>query len=139
HARRCVLKRARSHASVDINGYDARDRLRHEAAVLARLASTGAAPAVYDLFEADNDHWLAMEDVEGDVLQSYLIHRYAEGQPVSDDEVVAWGRQLAATLGAIHACGLAYRDLKPANVIRTPDGLLRLIDFELAYDPASTA
>jgi tRNA A-37 threonylcarbamoyl transferase component Bud32 len=140
HARRCVLKRARSHASVDVNGHDARDRLRHEAAVLARVAATGAAPpAVYDLVEADDELWLAMEDVDGVALHSYLVHRYAEGRPVGTDEVVAWGRQLAIGLAGVHALGLVYRDLKPANVIRAADGRLRLIDFELAYDLSGSA
>jgi hypothetical protein len=51
---------------------------------------------------------------------------------VSHQQVVDWGRQLARQLRALHEQGLVFRDLKPENVIVTPGGQLRLIDFELA-------
>jgi class IV lanthipeptide synthase len=138
-ARRCVLKRAHAYASQDEHGRDARDRLRYEAQVLQRLAGSPAVPAVYALIEneADGDTWLAMEDVDGIGFDRHLTLAYATGRPIADSVVIDWGRHLAAVIGAMHAEGLVYRDLKPSNLILAPDGRLRLIDFEMTHDLSS--
>jgi tRNA A-37 threonylcarbamoyl transferase component Bud32 len=140
-ARRCVLKRARAHASQDEQGRDARDRLRYEARLLERLAGSPAIAAMYDLVEdeREDDVWLAMEDVEGVSLDRHLTLGYAAGSPFDAVTVIGWARQLTAALGAMHQAGLVYRDLKPSNLILAPDGYLRLIDFEMTHDARSTA
>jgi hypothetical protein len=58
-----------------------------------------------------------------------------QGRHVPGEQVVAWGRELAAMLRKIHEEGFVYRDLKLENVIIGPDGRLRLIDFELTCEP----
>jgi hypothetical protein len=121
---RCVLKQKRR----DVAGH-----LRNEADVLSRLAPDRRFPKVYELVEReDGDLFLAMEEVEGETLAKRVFGLAREGRQMSGEQVVAWGRELAAMLGKIHEEGFVYRDLKMENVIIAPDGRLRLIDFDIA-------
>jgi hypothetical protein len=130
--RRCVLKK------VSDDGHYAHERLRHEADVLARLAPDPRFPEFYALFEHDGDLILSMEDIEGETFEQYLGTRRATGRPPCSEEVIAWGRELAAMLADIHDKGFIFRDLKSSNVVVAPDGRLRLLDFELAHERASS-
>ena len=133
--RRCVLKRAWRDAMLDEEGHDARDHLRHEATVLSRLAPDPRFPEMYDLFAEDDDLFLVLEDMEGQTLEAFIggFSRTGCCPPLS--QVVVWGRELADMLGSIHAKGLIYGDLKSTNVIVTPGGELRLLDFGTTHDP----
>lgn len=130
----CVLKGARRDALIDGRGHDARDRLRHETAVLRRLAPNPYIPVVYELVEQDGDLYLAMEDVQGDTLTNHVHALTQRGCVAREEQLVAWGRQLAQVLDTIHAQGFVYRDLKAANVILSPDGHIRLVDFDSALE-----
>ncbi len=130
--RACVIKQAARDARVGPDGRDARDHLRHEAEVLPRLAPDARFPAVLDLLEEGGDLFLVMEHLEGGTLGS------AARGPAGTARTVALGRALASALGAVHAAGLVYRDLGPANVIVGRDEEVRLVDFELAC-PAGEA
>ena len=136
--RRVVLKQARRDAQLSADGVDARDRLRYEVEVLRRLAPDPRFPTPFDLVEQDDDLFLVMEDVEGETLEQHLAPAVMAGRNLPGAQVVAWGREVVAMLAAIHAKGFVYRDLKSPNVILAPDGRLRLIDFDLAHDPAAT-
>ena len=122
-SRRLVLKRRRR----DTSHY-----LQNEAKILARLASDERFPKAYGLVEEDGDHFLAMEEVEGETLGWRLRSLGRQGRHVPVRQAITWGRELAAMLGTVHSEGLVYRDLKPDNVMIAPNGRLRLIDFELA-------
>ena len=135
--RRCILKRATRDALVGRGGLDARDDLRYEARVLALLASDPRFPAVYELVEQDGDLFLAMEDVEGETLATYIGKVRGMGRTIPNQQLIAWGRELAAMLDALHAKGFIYCDLKASNVVVAPDGRLRIIDFDIAYQPES--
>lgn len=132
--RACVIKQARAGAQAAPDGSDARDRLRHEAAVLSRLAPDDRIPRVFDLVEQDGDAYLVMEDIAGETLEESVAGLARRGIVLSMAQVADYGRQVASMLGAIHAAGYAYRDLKPTNVIVGPNGRLRFVDFELAQD-----
>jgi hypothetical protein len=136
--RRCVLKRAWRDAMLDRDGRDARDHLRHEADVLARLAPDPRFPAVYDLLEQDGDLFLVLEDLEGQTLEAFVRGLSLQGRQMPGQQVATWGRELAAAMGAVHARGLIYNDLKSNNVIVAADGTLRLIDFGLTYEPGGS-
>jgi hypothetical protein len=124
--RRCVLKRRRRYA---------REYLRNEADVLARLDPDPRFPETFGLIEQeDGDLTLAMEEVEGETLGEHVANLAQHGRHVTGEQVVGWGRELAAMLGTVHEEGFVYRDLKMENVIIAPDGRLRLIDFELACE-----
>jgi serine/threonine protein kinase len=133
--RKCLIKRAARDAQVGDGGRDACD-LRRETEVLRRLAGTLPVPSAFDLIEDGGDLILVMEDLEGETLSEYIERRASYGCLLSTAEVVALGRELAALLGAIHSRGVIYRDLKSTNVIVATNSRLRLIDFELAYEPS---
>ena len=137
--RRCVIKRAGRDAQMLRTGQDARDVLRHEADVLARLSPDAGVPDVFDLFEQDGDLFLVMEDIAGETLEQYIGSLAEQGRCISSLQIIAWGRALAAALATIHARGFVYCDLKLSNVIVTPEKRLRLIDFDLAYETAAQA
>lgn len=123
--RACVIKRAARDAHVGPDGRDARDRLRHEAEILERLAPSPYVPTPIEIFDEGGDRFLVMELVEGSPLGEVV-----DG-PAGTARAVELGRALAAALGAVHAAGLVYRDLGPANAIVGRDGNVRLVDFEL--------
>ncbi|MFL5704604.1 MAG: lanthionine synthetase LanC family protein, partial [Ktedonobacteraceae bacterium] len=132
-ARSCMIKYAMHDAYLDMDGSDACDALRYEAHILERLAPDPTFPAVFDLVEQGSTLWMVMEEIQGEPLGKFADRLFAEGDlPVA--QVVLWGRELAAILSKIHARGLVYHDLKPANVMVTRDKKLRLIDFELATE-----
>jgi predicted Ser/Thr protein kinase len=125
--RRCVLKERRRG--------DANDSLRKEADILALLAPDPRFPEVFELIEQEHGGLiLAMEEVDGVTLEERVNDLAWQSRHVPGDQVVAWGRELAAMLEKIHEQGLVYRDLKVENVIVASDGRLRLIDFELACE-----
>ncbi|MGA7731973.1 MAG: class IV lanthionine synthetase LanL [Chloroflexia bacterium] len=140
NSRCCVLKSAPHQAAQGFDGYGAQDRLRNEAHILTQLSPHPAFPAFYDLIEQDGDLYLVMEDIEGETLMRHVGRLAAQGVRVPNEQVIEWGRQLASILGELHERGLAYRDVKPTNVIVTAFERLRLIDLELccALDGSST-
>jgi serine/threonine protein kinase len=131
--RSCILKCARHDALSAADGTDARARLSHEADVLAFLAPDPRFPAVFDLLEQEGDLFMVMEDLEGDTLETHAGNFLRQGRFPPRDQVIAWGRELAAALGTIHAKGLVYGDVKSSNVMVAPNGSLRLFDFDIAY------
>jgi len=94
----------------------------------ARQVSHPAVCRVWDIGEAEGQHFLSMEFVDGENLASLLrrIGRFPQ------DKAVAVARQIAEGLSAAHAKGLLHRDLKPANVMIDGQGHVRLTDFGLA-------
>ncbi len=78
--------------------------------------------------------YIVMELVPGGDLENYIYEKGA--QPVS--LACEWARQIAMALQACHAAGLIHRDLKPSNILLTESLSVKLIDFGLARDFAST-
>ncbi len=84
---------------------------------------------VYDVVEADDDLFLAMELLDGESLEQ-ILQRGA--LPLRDALSIL--RQILYALGAVHDAGLVHRDLKPANVVLTAHGV-KLLDFGLSRPP----
>lgn len=102
-----------------------------EVTILAQLHHRNL-PRVYEHF-TDPTHWyLAMQYIEGETLEDYL--KRAQGGQLSMKEVCAIGVQLASMLAFLHSLKppVIFRDVKPANVMRTRRGRLYLIDFGIA-------
>lgn len=82
---------------------------------------------IYDVHDAPEAAFLAMELVEGETLRERLARGAA---PI--DEALAIATQIVDALACAHAVGLVHRDLKPDNVMIARDGRVKLLDFGLA-------
>jgi serine/threonine protein kinase len=82
---------------------------------------------VYEVGEADGKPYIAMEFVEGKPLSAEIL---STGMAL--DQVERYGIQLAEALSHAHSRGIIHRDLKSANVIITPTGLLKVLDFGIS-------
>ncbi|MFG2085508.1 WD40 repeat domain-containing serine/threonine protein kinase [Spirillospora sp. NPDC048824] len=103
-----------------------RERFAREVEAARRVGGFHTAQVV-DADPAAATPWMATAFVPGASLRDEVIR----GGPLPPDRVRTLGAALAEGLAAIHACGLVHRDLKPGNVIISPDGP-RIIDFGIA-------
>jgi eukaryotic-like serine/threonine-protein kinase len=111
-------------------------RFRREAQTLASLNHPNIA-AIYGLEEAAGAPHLVLELVDGETLAA----RLARGA-LPQGEVLALCIQIACAVEAAHERGVVHRDLKPGNVMITPAGVAKVLDFGLAKSdpgPASGA
>ena len=121
--RAVAIKRIRQDAFV--LGHQ-RERFRREARLAARL-SHAAIVQIHDLVSEESGDAIVMEYVEGLTLSK----RLACG-PLTTAEAVRLAREIAEGLAAAHEAGLIHRDLKAENVVVTPSGHAKILDFGLA-------
>ena len=109
---------------------ESREHFRREAEQLKRL-NHPSLPRVVDHFRVDDRDYLVMERVEGPTLEGILANRK---QPLPEDKIWTIGLGLLKTLDYLHYRNppIIYRDLKPANVMVTMTGEVKLIDFGIA-------
>ena len=105
----------------------ASDRLRREASAARRISHPNIVK-IHDVGEDSGHLFLSMEYVEGQSLKE-LIQRHSV-LPV--ERVRNYVREICEGLAAAHSQGVVHRDLKPGNVLVTPDQRVKIIDFGLA-------
>jgi serine/threonine protein kinase len=108
-----------------------RGRFEHEAQAIARLSHPNVVH-VYDFGEEGNRYYLVMEYVPGQTLKERLESLRAAGETMDWDEACRIINQIAAALDYAHQQGIIHRDVKPANIMLTPDGRALLNDFGIA-------
>ena len=103
-------------------------RFQQEAEFAASLGAHPNVVAIYDIGEDGNLPYIVMEVVEGRNLKDLIRER----APFSAEEAFAIGRQVASALDFAHSRGLVHRDVKPQNIVVTPDGVAKVTDFGIA-------
>jgi eukaryotic-like serine/threonine-protein kinase len=102
------------------------ERFDREARIVARLTHPNIV-AVYDFGSDGADSYLVMELVEGRSVADLI----AVG-PLSVAQALTIAAQTCDGLAAAHAAGVVHRDVKPANLIVTPAGVVKVCDFGIA-------
>jgi len=110
-----------------------RARFEREARAASALSHPNIAH-VYDVGEQDETHFIAMEFVEGRNLRDLV-----SSGPLTTDQIVDIGQQMADALDDAHAAGIVHRDIKSANAVLTPKGQVKVLDFGLARQAAAAA
>lgn len=103
------------------------DRFRAEARSMGAVSHPGIA-AVFDYGEETGSPYLVMEYVPGEPL-SALIDRNVV---LPEADVLELTAQSAEALGSAHRAGVVHRDVKPGNILVTPDFRVKLTDFGIA-------
>jgi serine/threonine-protein kinase len=103
------------------------ERFRAEARHAALVNHEGIAN-VFDYGEEDGSAFLVMELVPGEALSAILERE----RVLSTDRVLDIVAQTASALHAAHAAGLVHRDIKPGNLLITPEGRVKITDFGIA-------
>jgi eukaryotic-like serine/threonine-protein kinase len=104
----------------------ARNLLLHEARTASKLNHPNIC-TIHEVGESGGEAFIAMELVEGEPLSTVIA-----GGALSVRRVLRIGCQLADALAHAHDRGVIHRDLKSGNVMVTPDGRLKVLDFGLA-------
>ncbi len=102
-------------------------RFRRERQILATLEHPYIARLLDGGTTADGRPYLAMEHVEGE-----RIDRYADGARLTTTERLALFLKVAEAVQYAHQRLVVHRDLKPTNILVTPDGTPKLLDFGIA-------
>jgi serine/threonine-protein kinase len=109
------------------------DRFYKEGQAAAKLSHNNIVQAIDVGASPDGWHYFVMEYVEGKTLYDLMAPRpQGEGKSFSESEALDVGIQMADALAHAHQRGLIHRDVKPKNIILTPQGVAKLTDLGLA-------
>ena len=112
-----------------------RARFAAEARHAAGLHHPGIA-SIFDYGALDGETpYLVMELVDGRPLS----HLLADGRPIDPEQARLLALQVAEALAVAHQAGVVHRDVKPANLLVTPDGRVKITDFGIARAADSVA
>lgn len=117
----------------------AQQMFEHEARTLAEL-NHQAIPKIYDFFRVKADAYIVMEYIAGHNLEQQLSHsdmadRHIAGQAYPREQVIRYGIELCGVLqylAGIEQGPIIHHDIKPANLLLDPNGIVRLVDFGTA-------
>lgn len=103
------------------------DSFRRESQAAASMSHPNIVN-IYDVGREGNIHYIVMELIEGRTLSDYI----KEQGPMSYPKVIALSKQIAAALAFAHKNHIIHRDVKPHNVMITPNGTAKITDFGIA-------
>ncbi|MBI3667111.1 MAG: protein kinase [Acidobacteria bacterium] len=106
----------------------ARERFLREARTISALNHPNIC-TIFEVNEVEGQIYIAMEFVEGKPLSALALGP-GEGLPL--DTAIRYGIQIADALDHAHERGIVHRDLKGTNVLITPEGRVKVLDFGLA-------
>src|SRR5262245_39083320 len=128
--RQVAIKALPEHLSSDA---DRLARFQREAKILASLNHPNIA-AIHGLEEANGQQYLVLEYIEGETLDE----RISRG-PLPFDDAIEVAVHVADALESAHEKGVIHRDLKPGNIMVTPEGTVKVLDFGLARTMETTS
>jgi serine/threonine protein kinase len=111
---------------VEIEPDERSERLIREAKAAARLDHPNIC-AIYEVAESGDHSFIVMQYIEGETLASWI-----QGQPLGLHESIRIIAQVADALSEAHSQGIIHRDIKPLNIMVTPRGQAKVLDFGLA-------
>ena len=100
---------------------------RNEAEALKNVKSLYL-PQVFDFLVEGDRAYTVMEYIEGESFDKLLVR----GEGFTTPRIIKWYEQLALALEEIHRHDICHRDVKPANIMLTPEDDVRLVDFSAA-------
>src|SRR3989449_6721226 len=103
----------------------ARDFLLHEARASSALSHPNIC-TIHEVGEVQGELYIVMELIEGKPLSALI------GGGLSVESVLRYAVQIAGALAHSHGRSIVHRDLKSSNVVVTPEGLVKVLDFGLA-------
>src|SRR5580698_3384570 len=103
------------------------ERFRREAQAAANLSHPNIVP-VFDWGEDDGVYFIVMEYIDGRSLSTVL----RDPQKMPPNQIAQIGAGVAAALAFAHRHGVVHRDVKPGNILITPDGEVKVTDFGIA-------
>lgn len=117
-----VLKKVASDQSSSVSG-------KHEVELLKRVKHMYL-PKIYDVFDTNHALYLVTDFVPGRSFADYL----KEGRKFDQKYVLIWAKQLADAVGYLHNMQppIIHSDIKPGNIMLTPEGDICLIDFNIS-------
>ncbi len=102
-------------------------RFRQEAQAAANLSHPGIVN-IYDWGQDDSTYYIVMEFVHGTNLKDLITER----GPVDPAKVAEYGLRVAEALSVAHGYDIIHRDIKPHNIVLTPGGAIKVMDFGIA-------
>ncbi|SHM08583.1 serine/threonine protein kinase [Caldanaerovirga acetigignens] len=102
-------------------------RFRREAQAAASLSHPNIVN-IYDVGQEDGIYFIVMEYVEGKTLKELI----REGAPLLPSKVIEIAKQICDALECAHKNKIVHRDIKPHNIIITPEGMVKVTDFGIA-------
>ncbi|MFJ7409645.1 class III lanthionine synthetase LanKC [Streptomyces sp. NPDC098077] len=140
-----VLKEARPYAGLAADGADAVARLERERTALEHLAGLDCVPAVRDVFEVGDHHFLVLQYIPGTTLNTVFARRFPLARQHPSPELLAehtaWAEELYGqverAVAAVHDRGIVISDLHMSNVmVDEENARIVLLDFEAASPAA---
>jgi len=137
--RRFVVKELVFSEKCGIEADTAKEIFFREAEFMVKFNHPGM-PKTYGIFTEKELNYLTMDYIEGKTLEEILN---SLEKPLAEEKAIKWIGELCEILDYLHNgfnVPVVYRDLKPSNIIITPDDKVKLVDFGIAryYNPDKT-